>query len=87
MEANQTNPPAAAKHEEAKPLEEEEDDGTIVVEKELSAQQESDLFAFLQKVQKACKNDSSVPDFVGSQVHDWLTELQEKGQVETAQEK
>ena len=74
MEANQTTPPAT-KHEEVKPQEEEEDDGTIEVVKELSAQQESDLFSFLQKVQKACKNDSSVPDFVGSQVNDWLTEL------------
>lgn len=46
MEANQTNPPAA-KHEEVKPLEAEEDDGTIEVVKELSAQQESDLFTFL----------------------------------------
>lgn len=27
------------------------------------------------KVQGACKTDSSVPDFVGSQVNEWLKEL------------
>lgn len=76
MEANQ-------KHEEVKPqVEEEDDDFTIEVVKDLSTEQEQNLFTFLQKVQKACKEDSSVPDFVGSQVQDWLKELQEKGTLE-----
>ena len=33
------------------------------------------------KVQKACNTDSSVPDFVGSQVSEWLKELDEKKQT------
>jgi hypothetical protein len=48
MEANQQPP---AKHEEAKPHNEEEDDDfTIEVVKDLSPEQESNLFTFLQKV-------------------------------------
>ncbi len=39
------------------------------------------MFTFLQKVQKACEWDTSVPDFVGSQVNEWLKELQEKGSI------
>lgn len=33
---------------------------------------------FLAKVSNACKDDSSVPDFVGSQVAEWLKELEDK---------
>jgi hypothetical protein len=29
------------------------------------------------KVQRACETDSSVPDFVGAQVDEWLKELKE----------
>lgn len=42
------------------------------VEENLSSQQETDLLAFLMKCQKACGEDNSVPDFVGSQVNQWL---------------
>jgi len=34
------------------------------------------------KIQKACATDDSVPDFVGSQVNDWLKELNEKNDQE-----
>jgi len=85
MEANQQPP---AKHEEVKPQNEEEDDDfSIEVVKDLSPEQEQNLFTFLQKVQRACNDDSSVPDFVGSQVEDWLKELQEKGHLEPLPEK
>eukprot|EP00347_Sterkiella_histriomuscorum_P002673 403367240 len=59
---------------------EEEDDGVDCLKQEenLTEEQEATLFAFLQKVSKACDEDSSVPDFVGLQVGDWLKELQDK---------
>jgi hypothetical protein len=41
---------------------------------------------FLMKVSSACKDDNSVPDFVGSQVTEWLKELEvKKEQQETPQ--
>jgi len=54
---------------------------SIEVVKDISQEQEASLFTFLQKVKKACKEDDSVPDFVGSQVTEWLQELQEKGSL------
>jgi hypothetical protein len=39
----------------------------------------------LLKLSKACKDDNSVPDFVGSQVNDWLNELKVK-ETETDKE-
>ena len=45
-------------------LGEEEDQGSMPL-KELNAEEELDLEAFLMKIKKACKNDSSVPDVVG----------------------
>ena len=56
----------------------EEKKETFQVEENLSSQQETDLLAFLMKCQKACGEDNSVPDFVGSQVSQWLLELQQK---------
>ena len=44
----------------------------------LSVEQEKDLTAFLSKVMTACKSDSSVPEFVGLQVQEWLKEMEEK---------
>ena len=41
---------------------------------------------FLKKVKNACANDSSVPDFVGSQVEEWLNEFKEKGFLEEPKE-
>jgi hypothetical protein len=63
-------------------VEEEEDEFTFEVVKDLSKDQEANLFTFLQKVKKACNDDDSVPDFVGSQVTEWLKELQEKEALE-----
>ena len=45
---------------------------------ELSADEEASLAVFLQKVQKACADDKSVPTFVGTQVDDWLKEINDK---------
>ncbi|TNV73126.1 hypothetical protein FGO68_gene12208 [Halteria grandinella] len=52
----------------------------------MSKEQESNLLTFLQKVSRACDNDNSVPEFVGSQVNEWLKELQEKGTPEVVSE-
>ena len=59
-----------------------EDDDTDYLKQEenLSEEQEATLFAFLQKVQKACGDDSSLPDFIGLQVNDWIKELEVKQQ-------
>ena len=46
--------------------------------KDLSKEEEDNLLQFLLKVSKACKTDSSVPDFVGPQIEDWLKELNQK---------
>jgi hypothetical protein len=54
--------------------------------KNLSGEQENDLMAFLKKVQRACENDSSVPDFVAPQVNEWLNELAQKGTLEGGSE-
>lgn len=35
------------------------------------------------KASKACKDDSSVPDFVGLQVNEWLQELKSKKEEPT----
>lgn len=48
----------------------------------MSAEQEHDLLSFLKKVSRACDEDSSVPNFVGPQVNEWLKELVEKGTLE-----
>lgn len=60
-------------------VDEDGDEFSIEVVGNISQEQESNLLTFLQKVSRACDNDSSVPDFVGSQVNEWLKELQEKG--------
>ena len=65
---------------------EEDNENDFIVEKDLSEAQEVDLLQFLAKVQKACGEDSSVPDFVGSQVSEWLKELQEKGTLAPLEE-
>ena len=41
----------------------------------LDAEGEKSLAEFLSKVQTACSNDKSVPDFVGLQVGEWLKEM------------
>ena len=66
--------------------EEEEEEFTIELVKDISAEQESDLLSFLKKVQRACDDDKSVPDFVAPQVNEWLKELLEKGQLEPLEE-
>ena len=45
---------------------------------DLSKDEEANLAQFLQKIQKACADDKSVPMFVGSQVDDWLKEINDK---------
>ena len=50
----------------------------------LSPEQEQDLSAFLSKVMAACKTDSSVPEFVGLQVEEWLKEIEEKKEPDDA---
>ncbi|CDW91757.1 UNKNOWN [Stylonychia lemnae] len=55
-----------------------EDEDPLRQEDNLTAEQEATLFAFLQKVQKACNTDDSLPDFIGAQVQDWLQELEQK---------
>ena len=52
------------------------DEEEIVVNPDLSAEEEANLARFLKKVQKGIKIDGDVPDFVGDQVNQWLTELQ-----------
>jgi hypothetical protein len=52
----------------------------------LSADQEKDLAEFLGKVMTACKSDSSVPEFVGLQVQEWLKEMEEKKDETTGEE-
>ena len=41
----------------------------------LDADESEKLAAFLTKVQTACKNDSSLPGFIGEQVNTWMQEL------------
>ena len=55
-----------------------QDAASIEQAKELTAEEEENLAAFLQKVQKACADDKSVPDFVGLQVNQWMQELNDK---------
>lgn len=50
--------------------------------KDISPEEEEGLMKFLMKVQNACKQDSSVPDFVGSQVDTWMQELIAKQPLE-----
>lgn len=40
-------------------------------------EEEATLAEFLKKVSVACNNDKSVPGFVGSQVQEWLKEMEE----------
>ena len=54
--------------------------------KDLTPAEEENLLNFLNKLQKACKEDSSVPDVVGMQVNDWLKELVAKAPSEETKE-
>lgn len=75
MESTQEKPPQVV-------ADDDDEEFSIEVVKDISKEQEASLFTFLQKVKKACNDDDSVPDFVGSQVTEWLKELQEKGSLE-----
>ena len=48
----------------------------------IMSEEEENLAAFLLKVQKACADDKSVPDFVGLQVNEWMQELNDKRATE-----
>ena len=67
-------------NQEQKPEEEQKDEieDDPFNPPELSAEEEAKLAVFLQKVQKACADDKSVPMFVGNQVDDWLKEINDK---------
>lgn len=54
---------------------EEGEEFSIEVVGNISKEQETNLLTFLQKVSRACDNDSTVPEFVGTQVQEWLKEL------------
>lgn len=45
-------------------------------------EEEANLAEFLKKVSVACSNDKSVPDTVGSQVMQWLQEIEANPQNE-----
>ena len=77
MEGKDETKPTTVEAEEAK------EEGEFVLDlnaplKELSADEEDTLNAFMNKVMKACDNDKSIPGFVGDQVGEWLKELDEK---------
>lgn len=70
---------------EVEPGQENEEDPLKQID-HLTSEQESTLFAFLQKIQRACEGDSSLPDFIAPQVNEWLKELEVKTPEVTATE-
>ena len=65
-------------NQEQKPDEENAEVETPFVVPDLDPEEEARLAVFLGKVQKACADDKSVPQFVGLQVDDWLKEINDK---------
>ena len=63
-----------------KPTEVEETEWELKPSGPLSPEQEQNLKTFLSKLSVACKEDKSVPLFVGEQVNVWLKEMEEKAQ-------
>ena len=53
---------------------------------QMDAEEQANLAVFLQKIQKACKKDSEVPDFLGPQVDQWLQEIYAEQQPAGAQQ-
>ena len=49
-------------------------------DEQTTPEEEANLAEFLKKVSVACNNDKSVPDSVGSQVMQWLQELESQPQ-------
>ena len=50
----------------------------------LDQDESAKLADFLTKVSKACKNDKSLPGFIGDQVNTWMAELKQEDKKDDA---